>query len=249
VFTCPADITGTDNRGNLSYVVNGGFSSHWLIDVNSSTVIAPFSSTEPDRRYREDLFRMGLMFLGTRAMPSDANRRHSPDSVRDGISQTIAITENMNSGYVDPSYAVRQFPTNWGCPHPDITSFRVDPAVVAPGGTPPQTNPGFDYNVANDSSRTTSINGDVTGVNDNLHPYANSFHTTGVNVLMCDGSVRFIAQNVGGEIWAKLVTPDGGRLVRPGDGVVGGAAMENIDPSNSPNWGFTQLPLTEAIFD
>ena len=43
-------------------------------------------------------------------------------------------------------------------------------------------------------------------------PYPNSGHPGGIVAGMCDGSVRFITQDVDGTVWAKLITPNGGTL-------------------------------------
>jgi len=62
------------------------------------------------------------------------------------------------------------------------------------------------------------INGDVTGGNESQFPYPNSSHSGGVNVAMCDGTILFLSEDVDPTIWARMVTPDGGSLVRPSDG-------------------------------
>jgi prepilin-type N-terminal cleavage/methylation domain-containing protein/prepilin-type processing-associated H-X9-DG protein len=48
-------------------------------------------------------------------------------------------------------------------------------------------------------------NGDVAG------PY--SFHTGGAHTLMCDGSVRFVNQNMSTAVWAAQLTMRGGEVV------------------------------------
>jgi len=42
-------------------------------------------------------------------------------------------------------------------------------------------------------------------------PYLSSYHPGGVNVVMCDGSTRFISATIDGEVLVKLVSPAGGR--------------------------------------
>ena len=45
----------------------------------------------------------------------------------------------------------------------------------------------------------------------------------------------------GAQAWARLVTPNGGRLVNPSTGILGGLSME--DPGTGK--GYTQLPVQE----
>lgn len=40
-----------------------------------------------------------------------------------------------------------------------------------------------------------------------------SFHTGGVHVLMCDGSARFVSENIGQSVYCYLVTSQGGEVV------------------------------------
>jgi prepilin-type processing-associated H-X9-DG protein len=42
---------------------------------------------------------------------------------------------------------------------------------------------------------------------------ARSEHPGGVNVAMCDGSVRFVSENVNLEIWRALGTRAGGEVL------------------------------------
>jgi prepilin-type processing-associated H-X9-DG protein len=42
-----------------------------------------------------------------------------------------------------------------------------------------------------------------------------SFHPSGANVLLCDGSVRFLSESINGAVLRFLVTRDEG--IQPGD--------------------------------
>lgn len=44
-----------------------------------------------------------------------------------------------------------------------------------------------------------------------------SYHPGGVNVCLCDGSVRFISENIELRTWQYLGTPDGGEVIPTGD--------------------------------
>ncbi len=52
-----------------------------------------------------------------------------------------------------------------------------------------------------------SINGEPSA--DEGHPYLSSGHPGGVNIVMCDGSVRFLNDDVDGSVFYRLVTPAG----------------------------------------
>ena len=281
VFECPDDISTESGRGNLSYVVNGGFSNHWAISSDIAgggavAVMAPYADAARDRRFRQNLFRMGLMFPNFRLYDSSGTtvvtstrgqsqtlRRHTSASVRDGLSTTVMLSENVNAGvYSAAAWATNAtfqsgFATNrsnWACPHPYNTSFFVNGSAVdiytaSTGKASSGDSVGNLYGQANNagpsafpasSGNEGGINGDTSGVNEGNFPFPNSLHTGGVHVCMCDGSTRFINESIDGAVWARLVTSDGGRIVDPYNGTLGGVAMEDGN-----NQGFTQLPLSE----
>ncbi len=45
-------------------------------------------------------------------------------------------------------------------------------------------------------------------------PYLSSYHPGGVFVVMCDGSARFLSQDIDGEVLAKLVSPAGTKTMK-----------------------------------
>ena len=57
-----------------------------------------------------------------------------------------------------------------------------------------------------------SINYGLNLSDDGSCPYPNSNHPGGVNVLFCDGSAKFISDQIDGTVYAKLITPQGSRL-------------------------------------
>jgi prepilin-type processing-associated H-X9-DG protein len=46
---------------------------------------------------------------------------------------------------------------------------------------------------------------------------ASSYHSGGVNVLYCDGSVQFVTQSISPDTWAAIATPVGGENVNMSD--------------------------------
>lgn len=218
VFTCPEDISIQSDRGNLSYVVNGGFDWHWRVSRGGNLYDL---DTADGRLISQNLKRMGLMFLDTTQGKTSARRHHTPQSVKDGMTTTVMMSENVNAGYNEGT--TTGWNSNWGCPHPFNTSFFVNPVAVG------VNDPDVAYMYERSNTRGLyappvdsdglegGINGDLTGLNEGMFPYPNSFHTGGVHIVMCDGSVRFLPDTVAGDVWARLVTPDGGRLQGPGD--------------------------------
>jgi len=237
-FICPEDRTTKTNSPNLSYVVNGGFSFHWLLDNDGSRLVG--GSGEVSQRVRENRFRMGLMFLEPKIPGSIPIRRHSLDTIKDGVDTTIMLSENINTGYVrrtDP-------PASWACPHPLRTSFFVNGVAVGVDRTTAAQPYDFSKaNVRGEKAPPLVMNGSEGGINGNLSgevegqfPYPNSFHTSGINVALANGAVRFISEDIDPAVWARLVTPDGGSLVRPSDG--------QPQPEER-GIGYTQQVLTE----
>jgi prepilin-type processing-associated H-X9-DG protein len=43
-------------------------------------------------------------------------------------------------------------------------------------------------------------------------PFSNSAHPGGCNMVFCDGAVRFINATIRGDVYARILTPAGGRL-------------------------------------
>src|SRR5262249_37765710 len=93
---------------------------------------------------------------------------------------------------------------------------------VSDNGLSPQANPATGTTV--DGPSWASANGPngpdaLEKINSSLQltlegsgPYASSRHPSGVNVVMCDGSARFISDTINGTVWAKMITPRGSQL-------------------------------------
>jgi type II secretory pathway pseudopilin PulG len=281
LLVCPEDVTSTQSTGSISYVVNGGFAPHWLVRIEMD----PLSTTPPALRqpngqtlatgggwHRENLRNMGLMFLDTTQGGTDARRRHTLESVRDGVSFTVMLSENINAG-PNSTFNNAAVTTNWACPFPMNTSFFINPiaafggsaidpisgeltsapgalvgqyayansanrGALAPGVTGPY----------NDSFNQGGINGDITGINEGQFPYPTSGHPGGVHVVMCDGGVRFIPENISGEVWARIVTPNGGALTRGNASAPALRQNFEVAPTGVPSYEFgnRQVPLSES---
>ena len=171
ILRCPDDLNAQDGQGNLSYVVNGGFSRFpyypiaWQGAVvngqNASFPLQWLSSTDSYAVAQSIGTRLGVMFpgaivntnqsagtgLGTTTFPWNTNTTLS--SIQDGLTNTILLGESTTAGYAAPGQGIfLDTQTNWACPHPSFTSFMASDNVCAPptalsqGGMPaPATSP------------------------------------------------------------------------------------------------------------
>ena len=67
-------------------------------------------------------------------------------------------------------------------------------------------------------------------------PYINSGHPGGFNVVMCDGSVHYLRNQINGTVFAKLVTSGGSKLPPAPAGSTNGVG------------GLKQLPVNQDEF-
>ena len=254
IFTCPEDITLVQDQGNLSYVVNGGLAPHWLVDASGQ---AP----NQDNIARQNIRKCGLMFVQTsrNSQRNLSTSSHTQASIRDGVSQTVMFSENIDTGVTSSGPVFNAgMPTNWATPHPFHTSFLMNGASIGLVGTnggeqPGQTN--LQWHRANETGSFPlsqggfgeaggGINADVAGAFEGEFPFPNSLHAGGVHIVMCDGSVKFIQEDIDGLTWSQLVTPAGGQLVDT-NAVAG---QKNFFRPETQQ-GFLQPPLSESALE
>jgi prepilin-type N-terminal cleavage/methylation domain-containing protein/prepilin-type processing-associated H-X9-DG protein len=230
VLTCPEDTTVVPDQGNLSFVVNGGFSRWWYdptLGWTGQRVGGADNTTGPD--WGPSIAgQTGVMFLGsdTGTMPWD--RRTLTADITDGTSQTILATENLRAGYSAGSPRTGGLQTNWACPHPNYVMF-IASDKVCPGGHCPtgdvdptlspsitSSHDGNAWQKANPQGKGAyeSINYGLNVKSEGMFPFPSSNHVDGINVLFCDGSVRFLSDTIDGTVYAKLITPAGSILPR-----------------------------------
>jgi len=269
VLTCPADPTTIPGKGNLSYVVNGGYTYHWRLDYLTSNgdgtgtfVDTAGASNIQKKRWSENMRNSGVFFLQTTSeyaqsftptpLPTSDVRPVTLEGIRDGNTTTVMLSENINSG---PG-AIWEVPgslvANWACPHPWNTSFFVNGTANAMNCVPSNLSGGYVYSAGNTrggqappintSGKEGGINGDISGANEGQFPYPNSGHPGIVHVLMCDGSAKPASDNIDARVWARLVSPNGSKFIRPSDGLINGAAQED-----GTGLGYTQNPIQEGF--
>ncbi|HVA50423.1 MAG TPA: DUF1559 domain-containing protein [Pirellulales bacterium] len=229
VLICPDDDSFVPGEGNLSYVVNLGVGwtvpsdcpAIWRsassptpgihpIDLNGNGVVCPANESADGAPSDRDLYyRMGLFFLENWPMSFGSHRHHSLDSVRDGLSRTIMLSENVRAGYDAASGAT------WASPRPRASAFVLsgyicENAKCAAGNV--------NLAKANDHSggpwSYEAINSGLRE-KEGQAPWPNSFHPGGVNVLFADGHLQFLSEDVEGRVYAALVSPLGVGLIGP----------------------------------
>ena len=119
--------------------------------------------------------------------------------IRDGTSNTIMVGESLQP----PSHYSTWFGPYWGSGTHTSTHGRIlPPSSSVAGGCAPNGPTGIFYPTASPATK-------------NL-PYAwvfSSRHSGGVNVVMCDGSVKFIKNSINLYSWWSLATIAGGEVL------------------------------------
>ena len=185
ILRCPDDLNAQDGKGNLSYVVNGGFSRFPAVPIawqgavvngqNAKFNLQWLTSADSPATAQSMGTRMGVMFpgaivhqgqtvgtgLGTTTFSWNTNTTLS--SIQDGLSNTILLGESTTAGYAAQGQGIfADIETNWACPHPSFTSFMASDNVCDPS-TPLQGNAGTCY-IAN-LGATNATGGQVDGKN------------------------------------------------------------------------------------
>jgi prepilin-type N-terminal cleavage/methylation domain-containing protein/prepilin-type processing-associated H-X9-DG protein len=227
ILVCPDDDTAVPGVGNLSYVVNAGFG--WTAPTPAPGCVVtmhvaaggilPFDldgdgvpCTDSDRSV---MYRTGLFFANN--WPANignfrSHLHHSADSIFDGLSNTIMLSENVRAGY-DP-----QFNTNWACPLIWRNSFYLSGYVCENLGCSAGN---VDYARAN--SNTPPYN--LEAINSSFDqaegeaPWPSSHHAGGMHMAFADGHIVFLRESVEGGVYASLISPQGmlvkGPLAQP----------------------------------
>jgi len=212
VLTCPDDDTSWGQNGGLSFVINSGYAERnnfyaysaaieagilpsqqivhmynvipfdWDEDGDSPGVPAPWRDKDDEIITRDT----GVSWIHV------PNRNHSMSmgEILDGTSNTFLLAENINAGYTG----------TWSDPAPPNCTFvfPVEPAAVT------QSNFGNPPSPAGVDGLPNAMKefGEAT-------PFPSSNHLGVVNIAMCDGAVRTISEDIGREVYLRLITPAG----------------------------------------
>lgn len=236
ILRCPDDSDATWGQGNLSYVVNGGFTRWPAIPigwVGGPTDGEPGNGevlqwTPPGRPWQETQAigkQLGVMFLGTESGDQPWDITTAPAEISDGQSETLLVAENRLAGYSEGTTYSNGWATNWACPLPNFVMFLGSDDVC---GSPRSPNDCLGGQLAprpNGADGPGWARANQTGTHENINygqnlsvkgsfPFATSAHRGGSFFTFCDGAVRFLSESIDGTVYAKLITPAGGRLPR-----------------------------------
>jgi prepilin-type N-terminal cleavage/methylation domain-containing protein/prepilin-type processing-associated H-X9-DG protein len=265
LLTCPDDDSIQGDKGNLSYVVNGGPTLLWQHPLDNSAGMdgattptwmalsngggngVQYNQIPDDQRAAQN---MGLMYPGSLKVNTPWDTRRSLAQVPDGTSSTIMLSENLRAGYAtvvpalgtlwyDPQHmgqpgggsGTGQAEGTWANPDPYYCAFHYSDdfcdqgncmtgsqeSVQVGSGQVFVTRANFSRANSRDSRSNSkqdpeSINGQFAA--DEGWPFPSSYHPGGINVVLCDGSARFISQEIDGEVFAQLCSPAGTRRMK-----------------------------------
>jgi prepilin-type N-terminal cleavage/methylation domain-containing protein/prepilin-type processing-associated H-X9-DG protein len=236
ILRCPDDNTIQIGAGNLSYVCNSGFSlfindgSTWTVNPKTFAYapgqlnwIIGSKTFFPAKQFTSKL---GVMFIGSAQGNLPWDYKTTPSSIFDGSGTTLLLAENNLAGYSGGTAATGGLETNWACPLPQIVTFIGSHHICDTGGGDCSTSnlfpqlisgtqvDGVDWNLASNNSTGSgeNINFGTNLTDDGSSPFANSGHPGGFNAVFCDGSVRFVSATINGTVYAKILSPAGGKL-------------------------------------
>jgi len=144
ILRCPDDQSYQPDQGNLSYVVNGGFSLWhayplgWAgaqIDGQAAPTTTPMvwapNTGTPSATMLGNMGvnqKMGVMFLESTFVQGDQrkvpwNLRSTVTGMVDGTSSTALLTENTLTGVSTPTPYSSSLEANWATPMPNFSMF------------------------------------------------------------------------------------------------------------------------------
>lgn len=244
ILRCPDDLSAQPEQGNLSYVVNGGFSLWtalplgWTASAMDGQPVANSYDNSgmrwasPSQGWGGNVNvckKLGVMFLedygpfGPTPTTMPWNVRTTFAALTDGASNTLLLSENTLAGAGSPSTYSKSSETNWAAPLATFCMFIGPPAVCGTSGQciggqlQAQTasggsDDGPGWALANQVGTQENINFGRNLTIEGSFPFSNSGHAGGCNMAFCDGAVRFISATIDGTVYAKIITPSGGRL-------------------------------------
>jgi len=198
-FVCPSDPDQTNNRGGAStswafqgnYAGNGGvgtftITSAGLIDVSVPSVITPLYATS------------GIFGISSST---------KMNKVIDGTSNTLLVGE----GIVRPGSGTwGNLGGYWGGSTHGGVTFS---AAEAPNTSVPDSMYSCKTATTPSAPNGAPCSGSTSNGATLRYNFLRSYHTGGVQVALCDGSVRFASNNISLQTWRKIGTAADGQVV------------------------------------
>lgn len=224
IFNCPSDQN--PGSGAMSYAANTGYigSSIWDADDTTAngrahTIVRyqhAFTGLAAD--YNQVTAATGVFFR------QDGNGGYTTSldqiSSADGTSQTILLAENINiakfvaggfGGWASDATANNAI----GLAIADSASGVVSDNSTAQGlgdGTKQNGLALYEPPIATSAGTDPRINDNLAGASDGASPRPSSLHPGAVNMAFCDGSCKVISSSIADSVYARLLTPMGGRF-------------------------------------
>jgi prepilin-type N-terminal cleavage/methylation domain-containing protein/prepilin-type processing-associated H-X9-DG protein len=193
LFTCPSDVPNAPKSGSFNGQTYNITQHNYLINVGNIDYSQGGDGALPDQP-------AGLAFGGA---PFSRKAQFRLTDIADGTSNTLMVAE-VNQGQGQDFRGL-----TWWAEGSGFTVYRtpnspgydyISNGAGAPGCVPPSQNP-----LNADCKAQPSPNWNVFT--------ARSRHTGGVNVVLCDGSVRFVSNEIAWTTWQALGTSRGGEVV------------------------------------
>ena len=195
LFTCPSDTPNAPKTGSYNGQTYHITQHNYLVNVGNIDYSQGGDGVLPDQP-------AGLTFGGA---PFSRKAQFRLTDIKDGTSTTLMAAE-INQGQDQDFRGL-----TWWAEGSGFTVYR----------TP--NSPGYDY-IANGSgapgcvpTSQNPLNADCKAFPSPLPNWnvftARSRHPGGVNVVLCDGSTRFVSNSIAWAVWQALGTSQGGEVV------------------------------------
>jgi prepilin-type N-terminal cleavage/methylation domain-containing protein len=201
LLVCPSDIANEETFAKNSYVANCGF---WVLSAPSAVrTFAPFGYTNtsaPDiyvsQKAANGVFVDKALPTGIPAAPRPA--KMSSDSMRDGLTQTLMFSENMQANswrYVAPEGPMGSTRTHVGM----VWHYRLDDPATSLA-TRPTADPAMPINRINGEKLTAAVGDPMAARPSSNHPGV-------VVAAMLDGSTKTMDEGINYHVYQALMTP------------------------------------------
>ena len=130
----------------------------------------------------------------------ERNQSLSLNEIYDGQSQTLLMTENLHAGGLESPAQM------WGDPDARSCTFVLPIKRVRGAGLSYYADPPLDPNFPDCLINTARVG------NEGRSPWPSPNHPGGVCAAFCDGSTKFVSEDIDLLVYKRIITPAGGRL-------------------------------------